>query len=541
VSQPLPDGVVAALSAPDAYPDDPSAAEGVALIQTHISHLFLTRDRVYKLRKSVALSFLSFATRAERNRDCENELWLNRRLAPDVYLGIAPILAPEQARGTQAWQLGPISDELGPTELEHCVVMRRLPEGRDALSLVAQGALLPEHVDAVAGKLASFHTAHSLGAPAPWSPDEWHTRIQEPVALTFELLRESAVPGLDQSRVSRCQEHLDAFFDAHASRFEARRKAGRAVDGHGDLHLDHVWFEAGASSPVAIDCIEFDAELRRIDVAAELAFFAMDLAYRERTDLAERFLRCYAALTDDFGLYDIVDYHIIHRALVRASVAALAAEQDEVEQAQRERAASSAIHHLKLAADWLERPARGGLVLTCGTVGTGKSTVAGRAADLLGGAVISSDRTRKHLAGVAPEERATAMPGDGIYTAERTRDVYQALLERAAIVIESGRVAVLDATFSREEFRQAARDWAETRELPILLLEVRCDDALVLGRLAAREQGEHVSDAGPDFHAHSIRSFEPPSWPRAIHRVVRTDRDDWKHQLAAELQDWIAR
>jgi aminoglycoside phosphotransferase family enzyme/predicted kinase len=538
----LPRGIVSALSRPSAYPHDASAEQGVEVIQTHISHVFLTRDRVYKLRKAVVLPFLSFGTRAERDRDCLNELSLNRRLAPDVYLGISPIVS-DGSGGWRIGAIGAIGEEWSPSAgLEHCVVMRRLPKGRSALGLLERGELTLARMDAVAQRIASFHSAHGLGAPAPWQPEEWLERVRAPVARTFELLRDSTVPGLDPDDVQRCEKGLDALFAARGPHFEARRKAGRVVDGHGDLHLDHVWFETETSEPIAIDCLEFDPELRRIDVAAELAFFAMDLTYRSRSDLAERFLRHYAALTDDFGLYGVVDYHILHRALVRASVAALAASQREVGEQQRSRAASSAMRHLRLVRDWLEGPSRGGLILTCGTVGTGKSTVASRAADALGAVVISSDRTRKRLAGLEPEQPAGAAPGAGIYTPAQSRRVYRALLERAEPVVLSGRVAVLDATFSREEWRQAARHWAELRGVPVLLLEVRCDEAQVLSRLAVRERSaRHVSDAGSDFHRYSVRSFEPlAGWADEERRVVRTDRDDWAAQLDRQLVDWTA-
>jgi aminoglycoside phosphotransferase family enzyme/predicted kinase len=534
----LPEGAVDALSRAGAFPGDESAREGVEAAQTHISHLFFTRDRVYKLRKPVVLPFLSFGSRAERNSDCLRELLLNRRLAPDVYLGIAPLVAA----GPAGWQLGELSDELSSSPAsEHCVVMRRLPEGRDALSLLEARQLTPGHVEAVAEQLARFHADHGLGVPAPWDPEAWLERVRAPVAQTLELLRSSQVAGFEAGDLDRCERRLDALFEARRARFEGRRRAGRVVDGHGDLHLDHVWFEPGRREPIVIDCVEFDAELRRIDVAAELAFFAMDLRYRLRSDLAEHFLARYAVRTDDFELYGVVDYHILHRALVRAAVAAVAAGQDEVDAGQRQRAAESATRHLQLVDDFLSDLPSAGLVLVCGGVGTGKSTAADVAAEALSGVVVSSDRTRKRMAGIEPETRAGARPEAGIYTPARTREVYRALLERAEPVVESGRVVILDATFSREEWRELARRWAEVHEVPILLLEVRCSEALVLKRLAERErEAGHVSDAGPDLFAWSQANFEPPTrWDPAIRRVVQTDRDDWQDLLKADLADWL--
>ena len=160
---------LAALGSPDAYPGDPGAARGVAHVQTHISHVFLTRDRVYKFRKDVDLGFLRFATRAERNADCLREVALNRRLAPDVYLGVAPLV---EAGGRFA--IGPVGEALARGGAggapEHCVVMRRLRDGRDALSLLERGALEAAELEHAAELVAAFHRANGLGTPAPFSP-----------------------------------------------------------------------------------------------------------------------------------------------------------------------------------------------------------------------------------------------------------------------------------------------------------------------------------------------------------------------------------
>ncbi|MBW1884275.1 MAG: AAA family ATPase, partial [Deltaproteobacteria bacterium] len=323
--------------------------------------------------------------------------------------------------------------------------------------------------------------------------------------------------------------------------FERRRVVGRAVDGHGDLHLDHVYFVPGAREPIAIDCIEFNDELRQLDVAAELAFFAMDLAYRDRADLGERFLRRYAALCDDFDLYAVVDWHILHRALVRAAVAGIAAMEPEIEPKKRRAAATSANAHLSLVEAQLRRSARPALILMCGRVGTGKSTVAEVVADTLNGVVISSDRTRKQLAGLRSHERAQASIDEGIYTKERTQAVQHGLLERAEPILRSGRSAVLDATHSRQQWRDLARRFAGERDHPALLIEVQCDDAVALERLARRERDpQRVSDAGPELFAESRRRFEAPSeWPRDDHLVVRNDADGWREALRDDLEPWL--
>ncbi|MBW2228941.1 MAG: AAA family ATPase [Deltaproteobacteria bacterium] len=532
--QPLPEGCVEALSQPGGHPHDPAATPVIDYIQTHISHLFLTRDRVYKLRKAVELPFLSFATTARRNADCLREVELNRRLAPDVYLGVAPI-----QQSADGFVLGRVQEALqgakGAAAFEHCVVMRRLPRDDDALHRLEDGRLEPDQIDALAELLADFHAGHSLGRPAPWPEDEWLERVARPVRDTIALARSSSNDAIEPDILAHCERRMKDILESNRACFLARREAGRVVDGHGDLHLDHVWFEPGRATPIAIDCIEFDDDLRHVDVAAELAFLVMDLAYRGRPDLAERVLRRYAAATDDFALYGVVDYHVAHRALVRASVASIATDEKEIAAEQRTAAATSARRHAQLAADWLDRRPRPLLIVMAGRVGSGKSTVADELADQLEGVVIASDRVRKHMAGMSWHDHVKAAPGEGLYDDTQLDAVYGALLERAAYVIGSGRAAILDATFSRRTWRAGVERWAMEHRVPIHLVEARCHEAETLARLARRNQDpERISDAGPELYAESLRRWEPlDDWKPEHRSEIWTDRDDWRDSLRA--------
>jgi hypothetical protein len=486
------------------------------------------------VRKAVDLGFVCFASRAERNADCLREVALNRRLAPDVYLGVAPIeLSAGGAR------VGWVAEGLSGAG-EHCVVMRRLPVGRDALSLLGRGELVAEALDRVAERVAAFHAAHGLGAPAPFSPGAWFERCTKPVEANFELLADPAGSLFPRELFERARGAARAFAARHAERFESRRRAGRAVDGHGDLHLQHVWFETDGAEPIFVDCIEFDEALRRIDSAAEVAFLAMDLCYRGAEDLSARFLRRYARESDDFDLYSVVDYYVSYRAAVRAKVASAAASDPEIDAEQRGRAGESARRHLELAAEALAEARTGGLLLVGGVVGTGKSTAAEALADLVGGVVLSSDRVRKRMAGLAPSERGTAPPGGGIYTREWTERVYAALLERAAPVAASGRLAIVDATFAQRAHRRRAREAAAALGVPVRFLETRCRAEIARERLAVREAaGNDPSDAGADLHARSAASFEPLLAEEELD-LARIDTGDpgWREALARIAKRW---
>ncbi|MDH3519539.1 MAG: AAA family ATPase [Myxococcales bacterium] len=523
----------AALAAAEAYPHDASAAQSLQTIQTHLSHVFLTAERVYKFRKAVDLGFVRFATREERSADCLREVALNRRLAPDVYLGVAPLLAsPHGAR------VGPVGERLSREApgAEHCVVMRRLPDGRDALSMLRSGALGPEQIDSLARILSAFHVRSRLGVPASFSSADWRARCTGPVRANLDLLAASPPAVAPREVLARLSEATRAFEMECAERFERRRMAGRAVDGHGDLHLQHVWFAGEGGAPLVIDCLEFNESLRRIDAASDVAFLFMDLMYRGASALAARFLRVYAAESDDYDLYAVVDYYASYRAAVRAKVAAIVAGDAQIDAEQRARAAESALRHLRLADASLAPRGRGRLFLVGGVVGSGKTTVAAALADALEGVVVSSDRVRKHMLGIEATQRAASTA----YTPDQKGRVYDAMLDRAAPVVASGRSAVLDATYASRRDREAARDWARASGTGALFVETRCAPEVAIARLERRaREGADASDAGPALYRASAAAFDPVvEWTPDAHCTLATDAGDWRTKLQGIANAW---
>jgi len=519
-----PDQLASLLCQRSAWPTESNLVES---IQTHISHVFLVGERVYKLRKAVRLPFLDFGSREARNADCLREIELNRRLAPSVYLGIAPVLSDESSV-----RIGSLQQSIADPDLEHVVVMRRLDADRDALSLLEKNLLGPHEVEAVARLLAQFHASQGLGRPAPWSPEDWLERTSAPILASLVSLADSDV--VPRSRIDQLETRVRARLVSLRPRLMERRIEGRAVDGHGDLHLDHVWFEKTRSEPLLIDCLEFNEDLRKTDSASELAFLAMDLRYRERADLAEWLLGCYARETDDYGIFPVVDLFSAYRALVRAKVAGLAALQESIPEPQRKQARISVDRHLALAESLLEQSSSEGVVVLCGTVGSGKSSVAQHLAETGNGIAIASDRLRKSLAGLAVTEHSAAAVDEGLYHPEQTERVYEALLERASLILESGRIAILDASFAKRTQRDAVRNWAAQRDVPVRLIEVRCDPDDARNRLRKREQeGSDPSDAGPDFLPISEARFERPlEWPAADHQIVWTNRSGWREDIS---------
>jgi hypothetical protein len=362
--------------------------------------------------------------------------------------------------------------------------------------------------------------------------------VQQPVFDNLRLLETSAGRLFPRASWLATRDAVHAFVASHRDVFEARRREGRAVDGHGDVHLQHVWFEAGREVPTLVDCIEFNDSLRHIDAAAEVAFLAMDLRYRGRGALAARFLQSYAEAADDYGLFEVVDYFISYRAAVRAKVAAIAAEDAGIAARQRAAAATSARAHMRLAARALRAPASGALVLLAGIVGTGKSSAAQVVAAATEGVVIASDRLRKRMRGLPDDARDGARRG--IYTRAAKDAVYAAMLERAAPVLRSGRVAVLDATYESASQRDRALRWAAARGVPVCMVETRAPRAATLDRLARRAAaGRSASDAGPARYEASRRAFAPVKPPRGVaHLVAPTARPGWRARLRRQVRRW---
>lgn len=516
---------LAALEEPDAYPEECAKAD-LRRIDTHISHVFLTARRAYKLRRPVRLAFLDFSSREERTADCLREVALNRRLAPDVYLGVAPIL-----RENGRVRIGPPAESpsLDPYAVEHCVVMRRLQEGRDLRRMLAAGLAGPRHLDRIAETIAEFHRDHGLGRPAPCRSDAWIALVAGPARANFDALA-GADPALaPPGEVAEIRAAAEAFLAGRSEDFERRRRDGRLVDGHGDLHCEHAWFETDDADPLLVDCLEFRDDFRRIDAASDVAFLAMDLDYLGHPELSARFLRRYARAGGDYHLFSVVDYFLSYRALVRAKVASLVAGDASIGDAQRRHAAASTRRHLDLGLAYLASRPIGALVLTCGTIGSGKTTVAEALADRTGAVVLSSDRVRDKSASAG----GRAGYGSGDYGIEARTAVYDALLEAADAVVRSGRVAILDATFARRAWRTLAAKWAASRGCATEMVHVVAGDADVRARLTERRaRGDDASEAGPELLAAMNSEFETPDeWPAEALTAVDTGCDGWEREL----------
>ncbi|MCO5165432.1 MAG: AAA family ATPase [Planctomycetes bacterium] len=492
------------LVAPAAYPHP---VDRVEVVQTHISVVFLAGERVYKLKKPVDLGFVDYSTLDRRRACCEAEVALNRRLAPDVYLGVLPITA---RRGRLRLGGSPRA------ALEWAVVMRRLPDDRTLAALVEADRADADLLARLGARLAAFHLG-ARGGPevARWARfDAVAGNCRDNVRDVRPLVG-AAVSAAALDRVARLTE-----LRLSELRPVIEARAGRARDGHGDLRLEHVHVpEDPAAPPLVIDCVEFNDALRAGDPASDVAFLAMELERAARPDLAHALTRAWQAAADDPGAAAVLPFYVAYRAMVRAKVDGFTARAAEVPDAQRARAVARARAHVLLALGALSPPAhRPALVLVTGLPGTGKSVLAGalaRAADLVW---VRADEVRKALgreAGVT-SSRGGAW-GEGLYAPGWSDRTYARCLHLAEWATFEGRRVVVDACFASEARRRAFLDAARAWGVPALVLHLEAPGEVARARLDAR--GPDPSDADRDTHDRMAATWEP--FGAATARVVR--------------------
>jgi len=470
-------------------------ARGYALVETHISWVLLGEHDVYKLKKPVDFGFLDFTSLDKRREACEAEVALNRRLSPEVYLGTVPVTGENPPKFGGA----------GPA-LEWAVHMRRLPDRDRADVRLAEGRLTPEHLVAVAERIAAFHAEARCDSDtaAFGAVDRIAANVQE----NFEQTRLSVAHYLDSSLVDEVKDFQLGLLQREPARFEARVAAGRVRDGHGDLRLEHVYISDDGELSI-IDCIEFNERFRFGDVCADIAFLGMDLARLGHVELSEACIAAYARAADDYDLYTVLDFYESYRAYVRGKIASLVAEDDHAPRPVRDQAKLEARRDYVLAAaahrGSLLSPA---LIAVGGIIATGKSTVAEAIAGERSAPIVDADRTRKHLVGKQPTEKIDDEAFQGAYTPEMTEQVYAEVLRRAAVVLRSGRPVIVDASFRARAFRLRARDLARSLGVPFRFVECRAPTEVCRQRLEVRARQRSVSDGRIEIFDDFVASWQ---------------------------------
>ena len=501
--------VAEALRAPGFYPHRP---ERVDVRETHISFVFLAGERAYKLKKPLVLPYVDYGTRERRRDMCFEEVRLNRRLAPSIYLGVRAVAELDgELRLAEADH---------PAALEHVVEMRRFDEGSTLAARLARGEVTDAELDRVAARIAEFHA----GAPAMTGADQL-AQLQRAAAETFATLRDLGCPDTAGERFSR------AFTAARGAKLRARAEAGLVRDGHGDLRADHVLL--GAPEVEVVDCVEFDPALRALDVGADLSFLAMDLERAGAGRLARRLLRSYRAAGGDPGDDALVAFHAAHRARVRAKIMFLRAHQLEQSGSDGGEARAEGRELIALSRRLSWRARQPLVVIVCGLSGSGKSTLADELADASGVRAISSDPIRKRLVGIDPAEHARPEA----YSEEMGRRTYEELGRAAAAELHAAGVAIVDATFRRAADRAAFAAAAGGASAHSMFVECVAPLELLLERAARRaREGGGPSDATPDVVR--AQRFEPLAEVPSERRLALRSEGP-VDELADAVEAWL--
>lgn len=475
----------------------------VELFETHLSWVLVAGGFAYKFKKAVRFDFVDFSTLELRHFFCREELRLNMRLAPDIYLDVVAVAGlPEQP------VLG------GPGRpIEYAVKMRAFEQQALWSYRLRKGLITPGEADRLAERLGRFHES---AAPAD---SRWCTpaSLQAIADDTLEQIERSVQHAQDQRHAAdlhqwevRQREHLHGLF-------EERNAIGAVRECHGDLHGGNLLTMGGEVE--AFDCIEFNDSLRWIDVMNDIAFVCMDLRFRQRPDLAARFLSRYLEHTGDYGGLPVLRYYEVHRALIRCKVALLRVAQigdtNEAASARREGSAYLAFAAARIAAP---RPM---LMIMHGFSGSGKSTFAECAVEAFDAIRLRSDVERKRMHGMS----ATARAGVDLYRTDASWRTYERLRELAVQAVRAGWPVVVDASFLKGEQRLAFRTLAEQLGVPFRIFDIRASEAVMKARIAARERlAQDASDAGLAVLVQQLVHHEPLSADEMRH-VIAVDFD----------------
>jgi len=441
------------------------------VIETHISWVVLTGRFAYKIKKPVNLGFCDFTTLEKRRFYCEEELRLNCRLAPKMYLEIVPITG---LPGT------PVVEGPGPA-IDYAVKMLEFPQDRLLSHLAEMGLLTEELVEDLARTLGAFHrTIPIAGAQMRFGTPE-----------TIGQAVQGALRHLDASPLQRWTEaegrRLNSFFSD-------RKRDGFIREGHGDAHLGNMFEDRGRV--VLFDAIEFNEDLRWIDMISEIAFTVMDLEHRGRSDLAALFLNSWLEGTGDYEGLKGLAYYKVYRALVRAKVAAIRLAQEGISENERRKARDEAGSYVALALKDTER-ARPRLSITHGLSGSGKTHETRRILMKEGGIRLRTDVERKRLFGLKAEEKSPETLKKEMYGIEANDRVYGRLADLSRLLLSEGYPVIVDGTFLKKAERRAFQELARDLRADFEILVFDASEDVLRGRILRREtQGEDASEAG---------------------------------------------
>ncbi|NEX62336.1 bifunctional aminoglycoside phosphotransferase/ATP-binding protein [Noviherbaspirillum galbum] len=489
----------------------------VAEFETHLSRILVAGGLAYKFKKAVRYDFVDFSTLEGRRFFCQEEVRLNKRLAPRLYLDVVAVSLDEDGV-TLAGQGRP---------LEYAVRMRAFEQQAIWTGRIAEAGIAESEIDQIAVLLARFHAAAARAPEASdWGkPAQIESTSEENLSTLTSLADGSAERAdqhlpLDESQRRFFQEALADLEDWESAQRSALRPAwlerarnGMVRECHGDLHCGNILTTAHGIE--VFDCVEFSAELRWIDVMNDLAFLLMDLAFLGAQRVAFRVLNRYLEETGDYGGLQVLHYYVVQRAVVRAKVSMLRAAQGLNDT--NGKALRQGLAYLAFARGQVRR-ARPSLMITHGCSGSGKTTFARNAAASLGAILIRSDVERKRLHGLPANSHAGP---PSLYERDATLRTYARLAALARSCLVAGYPVIVDAAFLERWQRSGFLALAGELELPAIMFDMSTDAETMRGRLRERaRRGNDASDAGIEVLDRQLAHAEPVDASEAFRRIA---------------------
>ncbi|MDJ0668723.1 MAG: AAA family ATPase [Desulfobacterales bacterium] len=482
-----------AMACPDFYPH---AVRHVTQEETHISKVFLTGGDVYKIKKAVDLGFLDFSSLARRRRYCELEVTLNRRLTHQVYLGVIPITYADNR-----FHLA------GPGRVvEFAVRMRQLPEACSLASLLEQDRITAQQIETLAVTMTDFYARQRRISPEQ-AAASWKN-VRAACEENFKKTKWAEGGPLDAELYQAVRAATFAFLTRRKALFNDRSESGKIYDGHGDLRSSHIYY-TGPHRIQVIDCIEFNARLRHIDIASDLAFLAMDLDFRGAPGLGATLLDGYIRQTRDWQAYALMPFYKCYRAMVRCKVNCIRLAANHGGGSDRITIQRRANRYLAFANRYAEHFTRPTVWVLGGLPGAGKSVLAGILSQKLMLPSLRTDVIRKRLFGQITREPTAACRAYELYSPAAHRLTYDELLRQARNALSQTNSIILDATFSHPEDRRQVLRMTNELRCRAVFVECTAPDDVLKARLAQREGAPSVSDARPRHFAMLKQRYVP--------------------------------
>jgi len=507
--------LIAALQNPALYPHP---VESFQVLETHISWVILTGSFAYKIKKPVNFGFVNFTELEGRKHFCELELQLNQRLTHDLYLQVLPITGTSDA---------PQLNGTGPA-IEYALQMNQFSQEQLLVNLLEQGELKPEYIDSTARQIADFH----LQTPAvpvhlPYGTPE---HVMAPVQQNFDQIRPMLSDDKDLQQLAALERWAQDSYRQLESVLSARKANGFIRECHGDIHLANM--ALFHDQVVIFDCIEFNEDFRLTDVAADVAFLAMDLQARGLHALCNRFINLYLERTGDYQILAVLPFYMAYRAMVRAKVS-LFGMTPQTTPEQRAAIFQQYRNYATLAQQHSVTPKRF-LSIMHGISGSGKSHTAMQLAEATGAIRLRSDIERKRL--YARSDDTVAAFNHGIYDPRTNAATYERLHQLAADILQTGFPVIIDATYLKQTQRQAAQQTALAADVPFHIIDCQAPDDVLQARLQQRQEtSAEPSDANWEI-AQAQQANQEPLSAEELKQAIPVQANGYEENIRSLLK-----